>query len=175
MLFLLVLLLVLGALFVGVVIGVIYRIKTTPWPYLKREYLLTQAEKSFYAVLVEAVGSDKLVFTKVRMADLLYLPKMESSSFYRHQNKIQSKHVDFVLCEKDTIKTVMAIELDDSTHLRADRIVRDVFVDKAFEAARLPILHIRAAASYRSEEIKNQVQTLLAAKAPAPVAETSTS
>lgn len=153
--------LVLIALAIGIVIGVFYRIKTTPWPYLKKEYLLTQAERNFYLVLSEAIGLDYLLFTKVRMADLLYLPKMENSSFYRYQNKIQSKHVDFLLCEKDSIKPLLAIELDDSSHLKVDRVLRDAFVDKAFENAKLPILHIRVASTYHSDDLLKQVRNAL--------------
>ena len=171
MLLLVITFLVLAALVVGVVIGVVYRIKTTPWPYLRREYLLTQAEKDFYDVFSRAVDSKYLLFAKVRMADLLYLPKMDNGDFYRHQNKIQSKHVDFVLCEIGTVKPLIAIELDDSSHLRVDRILRDVFIDKAFEAAKFPIIHIKTASSYQGDEILNQIQTTLN---PGTVAEAST-
>src|SRR5688500_17038104 len=44
-------------------------------PYRKKDYLLTRAERSFYGALQAGVGSDYLTFPKVRLADLVWLPK----------------------------------------------------------------------------------------------------
>ena len=44
-------------------------------PYRKKDYLLTAAERSFYEVLGSVLDGQLLVFTKVRLADLVYMPK----------------------------------------------------------------------------------------------------
>lgn len=139
----------------------LYRIKTSECPYLKREYFLTKTEKDFYTVLSKVVSSEYLLFSKVRMSDLLYLPKMSNSNYYHYQNKIQSKHVDFLLCDKENIKPLLAIELDDPSHLKVERILRDTLVDKIFESAQLPILHIQASSSYQSDELLKQIEISL--------------
>jgi very-short-patch-repair endonuclease len=122
---------------------------------------MSEAEKKFYFVLAEILGKDYLIFSKVRMADLLYLPKMSNSDFYHYQNKIQAKHVDFLICDKENIKPLLAIELDDSSHLKMDRILRDKLVDKIFESAKLPILHIKFSNNCDSNILLDQINKVV--------------
>jgi hypothetical protein len=132
------------------------------WPYQKKEYLLTRAEKDFFFVLQEIIGNDSLIFSKVRLLDILYIPKgIESREYYRYLNKIQSKHVDFLLCDRENIKPLLAIELDDSSHLHPSRIERDNFIDKIFENAKLPILHIKYSKGYDREKLGQQIKTAI--------------
>jgi hypothetical protein len=135
--------------------------ENSPLPYLKKHFLLTRAEKDFYDVLLKVVGSEYATFSKVRMADLFFLPSMDNRSYYHYFGKIKAKHVDFLLCDKDKVEPLLAIELDDSSHSREDRIERDAFVDKLFEEAKLPILHIRAAASYDENELLNRIKSAI--------------
>ena len=152
--------LVISAILV-LVFRVFFKAQISKLPYLKKESFLSPAEKDFYHVLSAIVGSDYLLFSKTRMSDLLYLPKLSNKDYYHYQNKIQSKHVDFLLCDKESTKPVLAIELDDSSHLKASRISRDSFVDEIFENAQLPILHIRASSSYLSDEISQKIRASL--------------
>ncbi|MFZ2154233.1 MAG: DUF2726 domain-containing protein [Candidatus Moraniibacteriota bacterium] len=123
-------------------------------PFYKKTYLLTNTEKIFYFVLSEILGNDYLIFSKVRIADLVYLPKgINNSDFYHYQNKVQSKHVDFIICDKENIKPLLVIELDDSSHLRQDRIDRDLLVDKIFRNAKLPIAHVRVSDEYNKDKL----------------------
>ena len=135
-----------------------YKTKTRDFPFIKRDSLLTDAEKKFYFVLFEIIGNEYIIFSKVRIVDLLYLPKMNTSDFYHYQNKIQSKHVDFLICDKEGIEPLLVIELDDSSHLKVDRILRDRLVDKIFETARLPILHTKTAVNYDKLSLLNDVR-----------------
>lgn len=94
--------------------------------------------------------------------DILYIPKgIESREYYRYLNKIQSKHVDFLLCDRENIKPLLAIELDDSSHLHPSRIERDNFIDKIFENAKLPILHIKYSKGYDREKLGQQIKTAI--------------
>jgi len=142
----------------AIVVIAFLKIKNAKFPYMKKECLLSEAERKFYFVLFEILGNNYLIFSKVRMADLFYLPKMNNSDFYHYQNKIQSKHVDFLICDKENIKPLLAIELDDSSHLKIDRISRDNLVDKIFENAKLPIFRIKVSASYNKENLLNQIR-----------------
>lgn len=144
-----------------IIFHVFFKAKISKLPYLKKESFLTPAEKDFFHVLSAVVGNDYLLFSKTRMSDLLYLPKLSNKDYYHYQNKIQSKHVDFLLCDKENTKPVLAIELDDSSHLKANRVSRDSFVDEIFENARFPILHIRTSSSYLNDEISQKIQASL--------------
>ena len=144
-----------------VFISTYLKIKTAKFPYLKKDCLMSEAEKKFYFVLSEVIGNDYLIFSKVRMADLLYLPKMSNSNFYHYQNKIQSKHVDFLICDKENIEPLLAIELDDSSHLKMDRILRDELVDRIFESAKLPIMHVKFSENYDKILLSDQINKVV--------------
>ena len=122
-----------------------------PLPYRLRDDFLSPAEKSFYLVIKGMMGHVFTICPKVSLADLFFVTRPnENKSAY---NRINRKHVDFVVCEPQTMKPLFAIELDDSSHEREDRVERDAFVDSVFEAAQLPLLHIPVQASYNTNEL----------------------
>ena len=114
--------------------------------------LLTAAERAFYSALCRAVEADWQVFAQVRVADLLTVPR-ETRNRQSFVSRITSKHVDFVLCDRQTLTPVAALELDDSSHLLANRRQRDIFLDAAFEAAGLPLLRVPVRGSYDAAEL----------------------
>ena len=59
---------------------------------------------------------------------------------FRH---INGKSVDFVLCDKETLRPAYAIELDDLTYEQSDRRKRDVEVKRIFEEANLPLVRFK--------------------------------
>lgn len=96
--------------------------------------ILTDREYSFYCKLREISDECGLrIFTKVRLADLIEPKDRDDMSlWWQCFNKIKAKHIDFVLADDDT-NIILLIELDDSTHARADRIERDEFVDAVLD------------------------------------------
>jgi very-short-patch-repair endonuclease len=129
-------------------------------PYRRKDYLFSRAERSFYGVLNQAIGTDYLIFAKVRLADLLFLPR-STESRQRHQNRVNAKHVDFVLCDRDQVQPLLVIELDDSSHQRSDRQKRDKFVNRALAAASLPIMHVTVQQAYNPEGIRKVIDSML--------------
>jgi hypothetical protein len=128
-----------------------------PSEYKSRSTLLTPAERSFFGVLQQALGSDYLIFAKVRLADILEPVKDPSRSAWQKAfNRITSKHVDFVLCDKMTTSFVGIIELDDKSHGTLESGFRDNLVDDALKTAGIPILRITAAHSYSAVQIGEQ-------------------
>ncbi|HET9495892.1 MAG TPA: DUF2726 domain-containing protein [Chloroflexia bacterium] len=132
-------------------------------PYEKRAYLLSRAERSFYEVLHRAVAPNLVVFPKVRLADVVKVRK-GTESWQSHYNRISAKHVDFLVCTCDTLSPALVVELDDSSHERADRQERDAFVDSALTSAGMPILHVPARSQYNPAEIAAQVKAILLAR-----------
>lgn len=123
--------------------------------------LLTPAERSFFGVLQQALGSDYHVFAKVRLADIVRPVRNPSRSGWQSAfNRITGKHVDFVLCDPARLGVVGVIELDDSTHGRFERGVRDGLVDSALADAGIPILRVSTRQSYSPAQIREQVQSL---------------
>src|SRR4026209_923585 len=73
-----------------------------PLPYRVRDDFLSAAERSFYGVLLKACGDRATVCPKVRIADVLFVAERRANQ--AHVNRIQSKHVDFLLCAPDTMR-----------------------------------------------------------------------
>jgi len=85
--------------------------------YRLNNSLLTPAERSFYGVLKQAVGTDFDIFSKVRVADVFLPEKRYSNSQWQSAfNKISRKHFDFVLSSKTDTSIKCCIELNDKSH-----------------------------------------------------------
>ncbi len=125
------------------------------YPYSKQEVLFSPAERSFLGVLNQAISNETQIFGKVRVADVIK-PKqgMSRSDWQKAFNKISGKHFDFILCDKDSLSIICAIELDDSTHQRKERTKRDIFLVGACKSAAFPLIQIPAKHSYKISEVK---------------------
>lgn len=133
------------------------------YPYRKKAAVMTRNEQQFYHALLKAVGSEFDVFGMVRIADLLEVEKGVAKR-QSWQNRINCKHVDFVLCDPNTQEAILAIEVDDRSHERRDRKERDYFVDRAFTAANLPLLRVQATRTYSAKSLRAAVTNELKAK-----------
>jgi len=132
-------------------------------PYFGKKYLLTTAESSFFRILEKATENKYYIFPQIRISNLLYV-KADKSDYFRYQSKIKYKSVDFVLTDKNYLNPLLAIELDDSTHNRTDRMDRDDFVDDAFKDAGFPLLRVRNSVSYDIQKLKAQIEELIIGK-----------
>jgi len=140
----------------------IFRNREPAFPYVPAEALLTQAETAFFASLQLAVGEDFILFSKVRLADVIEVrPGLVNKFRMRAFNRICGKHLDFVICDPDSFTVLGAIELDDKSHQQSNRRQRDAFIDKALSAAGIPILHMPAQKRYSALKLRGQVLEFL--------------
>ena len=130
------------------------------FPYGRRRYLLSIAERRFFAALIKAVPAGICVFCKVRLADLVFV-RREAECDNTHFNRIQAKHIDFVLCDLRSSNVRLVIELDDKTHDRRDRQNRDAFVDELLSHVGITILRFRARAEYDSAALSVKLRAVL--------------
>ncbi len=131
-------------------------------PYQKAGPLFTPAERSFYGALRQALDGRFTILAKVRLGDLLEVPYGTPRAM-GHKNRINQKHVDFVLCAPEDFTPLLVIELDDSSHTRLDRQERDVFVDIALEAVGLPVLRVAARQAYSPAGLRSIIDDRLTA------------
>ena len=100
------------------------------YPYLKHKNFLSPNELNFYNKLVPLAQEKGLVvFPKVRLADLVRVPK-GYKYFNLFFSRIKAKQIDFVLCDQQTFEIKCLVELDDKTHELPERKSRDKFVNK---------------------------------------------
>ncbi len=127
-------------------------------PYVLKTSLFTPAERSFLGCLDSVLSSDIRVFAKVRLADLFDVERTSDRSAWRSAfNKINSKHVDFVLYRAADLSPMLAIELDDKTHEREDRRRRDMFLDEIFAASNMSLIRFKVQKAYRTEDIAQRL------------------
>ena len=126
--------------------------------YEPQRWLFTQAEKRFMRALQSAVGGELWIGGKVRIADVVKVEaRREGKAFWRAFRQISSKHVDFVLCNPKNFEVLAVVELDDRSHERPDRRKRDVFVDRVFAEAKIPILRFKVCRSYSPADVRRAV------------------
>jgi len=122
-------------------------------PYRIRDDFLSPAELNFYRVLRLAVGDWAAICPKVSLGDLFYAKSGEHRTNVTYRNKIARKHVDFLLCDPQSMRPLLGIELDDTSHRRATRQERDRFVEQVFAAAGLPLQRVPVRGSYNIREL----------------------
>ncbi len=94
-----------------------------------------------YRSLVRAVEDRYQVMAKVRLWDFIWLENYPAER--RHVlGNLSCRHVDFLLCEPNTLKPLLVIELDDHSHLKPEAQAADRFKDAVFAGAGLPLLRL---------------------------------
>lgn len=126
--------------------------------YARRETLFTAAELRFLETLRRALPEGLEIFGKVRVADVLQpVEKLDPKAWRSAFVRITGKHLDFVLCHRETGHLICAIELNDRSHARPDRQERDRFIVQACAEAGFPLLIVAAARSYNADELREQI------------------
>jgi very-short-patch-repair endonuclease len=134
------------------------------FPYRVRDAFLSPAEISFFHVIKGVLGPEHHLISKVNLWDLFYVekPQMNQAAI----NRIDRKHVDFVICDAGTMQPVLAIELDDSSHQSAKAKETDAFKDDVFKAAGLPLLRVAAARGYDPRVLAEQMNSVMGGRVP---------
>lgn len=133
-----------------------------PLPYVAREGLLSRGELVFFRVLRRAVANRYSISIKTRLADIIKCPDELWDT--PHGRRLSQKHLDFILYDSWTSRIVTAIELDDRSHYRPERRIRDQFIEQALIAGGVALVRIRAAARYDADIISRQIAVAIASK-----------
>ena len=128
-------------------------------PYHLRDDFLSDAEKSFYHVASTTLGDHFVICPKVNLNDLFFVTNRRENQ--GAVNRINRKHVDFLVCKPKSMQPVFAVELDDASHRRKDRQERDALVNAVFETAGLPLLRVPVQRSYHVQNLAEQFKTVL--------------
>jgi hypothetical protein len=139
--------------------------KTTPakqlderLPYRLRETFLSTREMALFRVLQTMVKRHYVICPKVSLNDIFYIVRPnENVHFF---NKIFRKHVDFLLCEPDTLKPAIGIELVKPVGRKETRET-DQFMEDLFLSAGLPLVHIPSSDRYNESDLVELIQLAL--------------
>ena len=131
--------------------------KTTPLkelndrlPYRLREQFMSTPELALLRVLQSMVSGHYVICPKVALNDVFYIVRPnENVHFF---NKIFRKHVDFLLCEPDTLKPAFGIELVKPVSKNETREA-DQFMEDLFLSAGLPLVHVPSSVHYSEDDL----------------------
>lgn len=113
------------------------------YPY-KATNLLTNAEKQLFLFMENnLVLKDRIrIIPKVRLADIIQVEERLCKS-KEALWKITSKHVDYIIVDKNTFDLICVVELDDYTHETDEAKKRDELVYYSLLSAGLQLYRIR--------------------------------
>lgn len=127
------------------------------YQYGRKEALMTEREAAFYHRLNAVAGDRYFIFPQIHLSALL-INKTKGRYWKAAFQRINRSSVDYVLCNKQTLKVAYAVELDDATHDTAKRKDRDVGVEAMFLSIGLPLVRFRDVETLTDEQIANQFE-----------------
>lgn len=126
--------------------------------YEKTDSLFTPAEMAFLKTLEIALEGKYRIFGKVRVADVITVKKTSEKGVWQKAfNKIGMRHFDFVLCDKESLKVIGVVELDDSSHNNKTQKERDEFLNEICKETGVNITRIKAKKTYDIETLKTEL------------------
>jgi len=134
-----------------------------PYPYKKRqEVFFSATEDSFLSLLERGCGDRYRVFTKIRLGDVVAVRQNGlSNSAKRDANqKLNNRLLDFVLCDKTTMRVAAVIELE-AIEPSSAQMKRNWFLKNSLAAAGVPFLRFKARPGYRPDELGEFIQAKL--------------
>jgi hypothetical protein len=119
-------------------------------PYRLREPFLSSPELALYRTLTEMVGSRYVICPKVALNDVFFIVRPnENVHFY---NKIFRKHVDFLLCDTQSLIPAFGVEMVRPV-AKAEIRASDQFMEEIFINAGLPLVHVPFSDHYDTADI----------------------
>jgi hypothetical protein len=127
-------------------------------PYRLREHFLTTPEVVLFRALKEMASDRYVIFAKVALNDIFFIVRPNENVHYF--NKLFRKHVDFLLCQPQTLRPQIGVELVRPIPSGGTR-TNDQFMEDLFLTAGLPLVQIPTNDHYDISEIVSLFQTSL--------------
>lgn len=124
--------------------------KEKPRYAVKRTYL-SAAERNFLQLLRGIRPDDYEVIPQVALATVI--DKLTMNAYRNELFRI----VDFLFVDRDTFEPLLLVELNDASHLKADRAERDRKVAEICESAGMPLVTFWLKDGNTFEEIRKTV------------------
>ena len=124
-------------------------------PYRLKEPFLTTTELALFRVLTEMTGDRYVICPKVALNDIFYIVRPnENVHFF---NKFFRKHVDFLLCDLQTLTPAFGVDIVRPISKNEAR-ESDKFLEDLFTNAGLPLVHVPSSESYDPSDVINLFQ-----------------
>lgn len=124
----------------------------TEYHYARKDAVMTRAEAVFYDKLLGIAGDRYYIFPQIHLSSLL-INQTKGRYWKAAFQRINRTSVDYVLCDKQTMRPVYAVELDEATHDTAKRRARDEGVNRMFQSVNLPLVRFRNVGNLTDQQI----------------------
>lgn len=132
------------------------------FPFRSKPQLFTPVENNFLKLIEQGVGREFRIVCRVRLSDVLSVrSQANKKQGASAMSRASSRQLDFVLCDRDDMTPVMAIDLVHSDGKNKYKSQRDFFVSGALDAAGLPHARIKVKTGYTVDEIRECIESKL--------------
>ena len=125
--------------------------KTTQYKYRPKP-IMTHREEEAFRYLVRIFDQKFYVIPQVYLGSILN-HEIKGQNWQGAFQHINRKSVDYVLLNKETLKVVCAVELDDRTHDSEKRQKRDAEVERILKGADIPLVRTRNLTNRNEREV----------------------
>ena len=123
--------------------------------YEQKEFM-SYYEKYFYDILKDIERDyDVIVQPQVNLASVI-----EKNIKHKYVNEL-FRNIDFSIFDKNFHKLLLAIEINDSSHLKKDRIIRDLKVEKILNQANIKLIKFYTNMPNEKLYVTNRILTYL--------------
>lgn len=137
-------------------------IQTTPTPtpiasviiYEKKDALLSPAEKLLFDALQSAVATDYWLLAKVAVTDVI---EMKSTHGGTLPNSFPGKQFAFVVCAKNTLQILCAIEFNEKIQTQDGSTLSDSPLISLCAKAKIPLLNVARQLKYDAQQLRAQL------------------
>lgn len=137
---------VIGAVIFAVVVSIIPARKNSEsliekkiYNYTAKPAVMTPSEILFFKRLSSVAEGKYIVFPQIHISAFIDF-KVKGQNWKAAFRHINGKSVDYLLCDINTLHPKYAVELDDWTHTRNDRVERDIEVERILQQAGVPLV-----------------------------------
>lgn len=110
--------------------------------YTSKSAIMTKTELNFYNKLSSIMGEKYYIVPQAHLSTFLD-HKIKKQNWRGAFAIINGKSVDFLICNKENSRPIIAIELDDWTHGREDRLARDELVNRIINESGILLVRFR--------------------------------
>jgi len=128
--------------------------KAKEWtPFYLKQSTMNNSEQAFFINLNKQLGLEYIILSKVRIEDFVGVKRERLSKGERFgfRNRIKSRHVDFLICDLNTTRPLMVVELDGSSHNNYKRRERDNRLNEIYKEINLEYEHIKVGSSFEEQ------------------------
>lgn len=118
-----------------------HKISSNRYVYNIKE-LLTEWEINTLIEMRKHTPEEWIICPQARLADMLRINYKTEKEKYIYLNKVTSKSIDFIVTNERGLP-ILAVECDDKSHSKKDRIKRDNFINSIFDAIGIKLIRVK--------------------------------